>query len=60
MTQAEARAVLAQIRAILNTPDDSPEGQMGERWIVGQIAEVIRVSEIGCARARSSSARRPK
>ena len=49
MTQAEARAVLAQIRVMLDTPDDSPEGSMGERWIVQQIAEVIRVADLGRA-----------
>jgi hypothetical protein len=41
MTQADARAVLAQIRVILDTPDDSPEGTMGPVWIVGQIASLI-------------------
>lgn len=41
MTNDEARAVLAQIRAMLDTPDDSPEGSMGEQWIVRQIKEVI-------------------
>lgn len=41
MTNAEARAILNQIRTMLAVDDDGPEGAMGPRWVLGQVRELV-------------------
>lgn len=41
MTHEEAARQLAQIRELVNTDDDGPEGSMGPRWILGQVQEIL-------------------
>ena len=45
MTNAEATAIIDQIRALLAIDDDGPEGAMGPRWVVGQIRELLSVPD---------------
>lgn len=41
MTNAEAVAILDQIRALLAVDDDGPEGERGPRWVLGQVRELL-------------------
>lgn len=41
MTNAEATALLEQIRTLLAVDDDGPEGSRGPRWVLGQVRELV-------------------
>ena len=47
MTNAEAAAIIEQLRTLLAVDDDGPEGSRGPRWIVGQVREMVGGPQIG-------------